>query len=517
MASFKLKLVSYFALVAVVPVCGAFYGFDVLAKRHETQKIDTRLRADLRAAAAGYAQQIDASERRALPVTLPTAVARLSEGIDPRDTLVAVQNGAIVGGPDLDEQLRLIPGVAGRVVLGHTAYRGLLTAPLATEGDVQFASLVPQSELSAAITASRWRLVIAVAAVVAIFGVLVYMLGVSIVRTLGRFTQAADEIARGRFRGRLEVHGRDEFAQVAQAINNMAAQLEQRIEELEQERRRTREVTLRFGKALTATHDVELLLPVIVETMIEATGAEGGLVLGRNGELARAGDPDTSIKKLELPLTVGGELFGKVVLSGEFDDEQVDTATSLAAQAAVALENAQLHSIVEWQALVDPLTGLANRRSLEESLQEEVSRAERFDGELCLVIADLDRFKSINDRYGHPTGDHALRVFAQTVKDVVREVDSAGRWGGEEFALVLPGTNVEGGAALAERIRTTLAAREIRAESGELVTLTASFGVAAYPRSRGVSALVAAADEALYLAKRDGRDRVASAVDTARR
>jgi len=206
------------------------------------------------------------------------------------------------------------------------------------------------------------------------------------------------------------------------------------------------------------------------------------------------------------------------VLRGEaFDDEQVETASSLAAQAAVALENAQLHTIVEQQALVDPLTGLANRRSLEESLQEEVSRAQRFDGSVCLVLADLDRFKAINDRYGHPTGDRALRVFAQTVKDVVRELDSAGRWGGEEFALVLPGTEVSGGVALAERIRETLAVREIRATSGELVQLTASFGVAAYPQSGDHSALVAAADEALYWAKRDGRDRVAAAIDAASR
>ena len=458
---------------------------------------DKSAKQSVRAAVAGYVQQVDAAERRALPVPLPTAVARLTEAIDPRDMLVAVRDGVIVGGPHMDAELSLVPGVPGQVAIDRVAYRALLTPPRVSGGDVQFASLVPQRELAAAITASRWRLVVAVAAVVGMFGLLVYMLGVQIVRTLGRLAQAADEIARGRFRERVHVHGRDE---------------------LEHERRRTREVTVRFGKALTATHDVDLLLRVIVETIVEATGAEGGLVLGRTGELARAGDPDAGARKLELPLNVGGELFGALVLGGEaFDDEQVETASSLAAQAAVALENAQLHTIVERQALVDPLTGLANRRSLEESLQEEVSRAQRFDGTVCLVLADLDRFKTINDRYGHPTGDRALRVFAQTVQDVVREVDSAGRWGGEEFALVLPGTDAAGGVALAERIRETLAAREIRATSGEVVQLTASFGVAAYPRNGDHSSLVAAADEALYWAKRDGRDRVAAAVDAASR
>ena len=518
MTSFRFKLLSYFALVALLPVGGAFYGFDVLAKRHETQRIDNRLRADIRAVVAGYAQQLDAAERRAVPLPLPTAVDRLAQGIDPRDTLVGARNGVVADGRYAGAALSLVPGAPGRVLLGGTAYRGLVTSPLASGNNVQFASLAPQRELSAAITASRWRLLAAVAAVVLIFGVLVYMLGLSIVRTLGRFAQAADEIARGRFRERVAVRGNDEFTEVAEAFNRMAAQLEQRIDELEQERRRTRELTARFGKALTATHDVDLLLRMIVETMVEATAADGGAVFGRKDELARAGDLEAATTKLELPLTVGGELFGTVVLGGTtFDEEQVEVASSLASQAAVALENAQLHTIVEAQALVDPLTGLANRRSLEESLQEELSRAERFDSSMCLVLADLDRFKTINDRYGHPSGDRALRSFAQTLRDVVREVDSAGRWGGEEFALILPGADVAGGVALAERVREALAAREIHAADGEVMRLTASFGVAAYPHNGDVSSLVAAADEALYWAKRDGRDRVAAAADTTSR
>src|SRR5436190_2001814 len=438
MASFKFKLVSYVALVALVPVLGAVYGFDTVAKRRETQRIDNRLRADVRAATAGYAQQLDGAERRAVPISLPTAVSRLAEGIDPRDTLVAVKDGVVVGGPHLEANLSLVPGVAGPVVIGSRGYRAVITSPLAAGGNVQFAALVPERELAAAITTSRWRLLIAVAAVVGMFGLLVYMLGVSIVR-------------------------------------------------------------------------------VIVETIVEATGADGAVIHGRQHELARAGNPDADARKLELPLTVAGDLFGKVVLTGTFDDDQAETASLLAAQAAVALENAELHTIVEQQALVDPLTGLANRRSLEESLQEEVSRAQRFEGDVCFVLADLDRFKAINDRYGHPTGDRALRVFAQTLKDVVREVDSAGRWGGEEFALILPGAGVAGGVALAERVREALAAREIRAANGELVQLTASFGVAAYPESRDHASLVAAADQALYWAKRDGRDRVTAAIDTARR
>ena len=180
MASFKFKLVSYFALVALVPVLGAVYGFDTVAKRRETQRIDNRIRADVRSAIAGYAQQLDGAERRAVPLSLPTAVSRLAEGIDPRDTLVAVKDGVVVGGPHLQAEIALVPSVPGRVVIGNRDYRALLTPSVAAGGDVQFAALVPERELASAITASRWRLLFAVAAVVGMFGLLVYMLGVSI-------------------------------------------------------------------------------------------------------------------------------------------------------------------------------------------------------------------------------------------------------------------------------------------------------------------------------------------------
>jgi diguanylate cyclase (GGDEF)-like protein len=515
MGSFKVKLVVYFSLVALAPVGGAFFGFDALGKRYESQRIDNRLRADLRSATAGYAQQLDTAERRASPLPLDVVVHRLRAGIDPRDLLVAVHDGRIVAGARSSPSMLLVPGLPAGIVLDGTRYRGLVSSKLSAAGDVQFAALAPQHELIAAQNQLRWRIAAALLAAFLLFGGLVYMLGVSIVRTLGRLADAADAIARGRFRERVPVIGRDEFAQVAGAFNRMAAQLEQRLVELEQERRRTREVTEHFGKALTATHDIDLLLRVIVETAVEATGASGGVVLGRNGELAHAGDRAGGADRIDIPLTVGGEPFGQLVLTGSaFDEEQIGTAVSLAAQAVVALENARLHQIVEQQALIDPLTGLANRRSLEESLQEEVARAERFEGDVCLVLADLDRFKKINDRFGHPTGDDALREFAQTLREVVRDIDSAGRWGGEEFALILPGTDAVGGAVVAERVREALAAREIRSRDGKLVHLTASFGVAAFADSRKLESLVAAADEALYWAKRDGRDRVATSART---
>ena len=150
-------------------------------------------------------------------------------------------------------------------------------------------------------------------------------------------------------------------------------------------------------------------------------------------------------ERLELPLTAGRTTFGTLSLVGDvFDEEQRMTAGSLASHAAIALENARLHRIVERQALVDGLTGIANRRQCEDALTAEISRADRLGAPMTLVLADLDDFKAVNDVHGHTVGDDVLREFASVLKATVRDSDLAGRWGGEEFMLLLPGTDAAG-------------------------------------------------------------------------
>jgi two-component system, cell cycle response regulator len=343
-----------------------------------------------------------------------------------------------------------------------------------------------------------------------------YFEGRSIMRTLERLVAAANDLAQGRLDRRVDVRGPDEFARLGRAFNEMADQLEARMRELDDERRRLRDATVRFGEALGATHDIDELLPVVVETAVEATRARGGALHRDHHEVFRKGDPDAGRRRLELHLSAGDESFGRLVLTADsFSKEQTETAEWFVNQARTALANARHHSTVQRQALVDTLTGLANRRLCEAALAKEIGRADRFDEPFSLVVGDIDDFKNVNDRYGHQTGDEVLKEVARALQETVRDIDLAGRWGGEEFVVGLPGTDLAGGARLAERIRATLAERPIEAPSGEHFRVTATFGVAEFDGRGGLLELLAAADAALYRAKRAGKDRVATATSSA--
>lgn len=369
-----------------------------------------------------------------------------------------------------------------------------------------------QAEIDSASASAQKQLLAGLIGALILIALVAYLEGRSIVRTIASLVEAANAIARGKLSQRVPVRGRDELARLGLAFNDMAGQLEERLAELESERKRLRDATTRFGAALAATHDVDQLLRVIVETAVEASGATGGTLLGHGRRSAETGDRSSGQERLDFPLRAGRTDFGTLSLFGKsFSEEERMNAASLAAHAAVALDNERLHRIVERQALVDGLTGLANRRQCEETLATEITRAERFGDPLALVVTDLDDFKDVNDAYGHAVGDLVLRDFATLLSSSVREIDLAARWGGEEFVLLLPGTDGPGARRLAERIRDALQSHLVVTPEAGPIRVTASFGVAAFPDVRDAAGLFHAADEALYAAKRAGKNRVEAA------
>jgi diguanylate cyclase (GGDEF)-like protein len=283
---------------------------------------------------------------------------------------------------------------------------------------------------------------------------------------------------------------------------------------VELDRRHVREALSLVGDALAASHDTEALLPVITQTAMEAAGATEARLLRGEEEVVRAGRRSSSRAPLVLALGTDddGNPLRLLIYSpgGGPTDDARELAEWFVSQAAIALENARLHGIVKRQAVTDDLTGLANRRRFVEALEAELNRAERFGTELAVVIGDLDDFKSINDRFGHEVGNDVLRAVGDLLRESSRDVDVAARLGGEEFAMLLPQTDLEGGAAAAERLREGLARLSMPSPDGGRLRVTASFGVASYPPTDSVDHLLRLADSALYHAKAEGKDRVHS-------
>jgi diguanylate cyclase (GGDEF)-like protein len=431
------------------------------------------------------------------------------------DVLVLLDGSRIAASsPPLRGQVAVRAGRSETVRLGDTRYRAFTAPALPRAPRARLAVLTRAAVIDAAAARTRDRLLLGLLACLALVGVVAYLQGRAIVRHLGRFATAARGIALGSLHERVPVRGRDEFAELGVALNDMAAQLEARVAELEAERGRVRESLARFGEALAATHDTKELLRVVAVAAAEATSARGSRIVSADGSVVASGDVDGEGEWLILPLTASGERFGTLELVGNsFGKEERMNAASLAAHAVVALENARLHGMVERQALVDGLTGLANRRAAADALHAEAARAERLETPLSVVLADLDGFKEVNDAHGHAVGDEVLRVFADVLRETLRESDLAGRWGGEEFLLLLPGADEEGAAQLADRVRVVLAARSIPSVPG--LRVTASFGVAEYAGETNTEQLVEAADSALYKAKGVGKNRVERAARAA--
>jgi diguanylate cyclase (GGDEF)-like protein len=575
MGSFKLRLVTYFVLLALVPLLAASWAFSEVATRGEFANTDARLNAGLRVAVRDYTQSVrtDAAataswlakativqrallqHNRAALVRVshevpnsafylgdrlvagpePPALAarrwsrvvtpskklvgrivvwvpldnsllgelRANAGLEPSDRLLLATGGRVVAGPGPFIGSRQIPGERSRdLTVSGNQYRAFSATILTGKPAVTLVALTPRSEIHAAAGDLRERFLLFAFAALAVVSLLAWLLGRTIVRSLKELADAAGAVARGQFAQRVPVRGRDEFATLGRAFNEMS-------EQLSAERGRVQDAVDRFGKALAATHDPFSLLNVIVDSAVEATGAAGGRLIVEGQEHARAGDPERGGKPLVIPLGPDGGENTMLLLAPEgadFSDQSRELALWLGSQAAVALENVRLHRLVERQASTDGLTELANRRQFEEALANEISRAERFGGTLALIVADLDDFKQVNDHYGHQAGDDVLRAFADVLRETVRDIDLAARYGGEEFAVLLPQTDLAGAERVAERLRERMEIRLVEPASDSPFSVTASFGVASFPEAGTPADLFAAADEALYRAKSAGKN-----------
>ena len=221
----------------------------------------------------------------------------------------------------------------------------------------------------------------------------------------------------------------------------------------------------------------------------------------------RHAERPTSGETYRFAIEAGGERLGELALYGghkgvSAQDER--TATIVARTRGPVVKSMLLLEDTRRLATTDALTGLANRRRTTERLQEEMRRAARHGVPLSVLLCDIDRFKSVNDTYGHNAGDEVLRAVATALGCTLREVDMVGRWGGEEFLTILPDTGLAGAAVAAERVRAAIEA--LPAFEDGPASVTTSVGVAAYVRGIGLEAFVERADKALYEAKESGRN-----------
>ncbi len=359
------------------------------------------------------------------------------------------------------------------------------------------------------------------------------LLGFSSVRTVTapvqKLREAALAVTGGALETQVDVRSRDELGDLAEAFNTMTRGLRERE-------------GLKLGLALSESLELEAVLEKLLDSLGRVVRFDDAAVLvetrdalnvivtrGPRGKEAsqRLVPNATHVEEavfthqpalndgrqmMALPLVQRSVVIGIVCLESRqkpYSEAEVRVANSLTKPAAMAVENARLFDEVQRYATLDGLTGTFNRRHFMERAQQAYDNARRFGHALTAMMLDVDHFKRINDRHGHHVGDQVLRVLAERCRSSLRSVDLLGRYGGEEFAIVLPGATEQSAATvLAERIRHRVAEEPIQTDDGP-VRVTISIGVASMDaQMRSPEDLFKRADAALYEAKQAGRNRV---------
>jgi two-component system cell cycle response regulator len=403
---------------------------------------------------------------------------------------------------------------------------------------------------------------VVVAAAILIGLIVAVLLTELFVRPLRELASTAERAARGEVGAAIQIRSADEIGAIARAFNELSATLRARITEADASRDEVRNSVRRLGEALRSTHDLRKMLSVVLETALVAVQGKSGAIyllsakrtdlyvkVGRHlpeGAVERrvgvgkglAGwvaaqrgaaripadaeapvpvDPEpVEATALAVPLETNSQLLGVLAIYGRttgapFGESDVETIKSLARQAGVGVENVLLHQEAQRMSITDGLTGIWNYRYFQMKLSDEYERHIRFGRTLSLLVIDIDKFKDVNDRFGHQRGDAILIELAHRVVSHVRmKVDTLARYGGEEFILILPETGREGARVAAEKIRAEVAARPFGNEDEAPIPVTVSIGYAVYPDDGNTpQVLLHAADQAMYEAKARGRNRVA--------
>jgi len=402
-------------------------------------------------------------------------------------------------------------------------------------------------------------------AVLVILLALVAAIGIAVVlarattRPLEVLNEAASRVAAGDLSTVIEVRSGDEIGQLAHTFNAMTQDLRTYVGQLQASRDELQNGLARLGETLAGSHDLDRILHVVLESAMASARASGGMVMllspgrdqlvvaaaegldvpldlrvaigdGVSGAVALRGEPvrgrvghgpgelwpaigePTGTSCIAVPLKSSGTVIGVLDLYGSalptgFDDSDVATIRTFAAQATVAVDNVLLHEEAQRLSITDGMTGLWNYRYFTMTVTKEIERAARFDRPLALLMLDLDHFKDVNDSFGHQRGDAVLIELAGRIRAEARDVDTIARYGGEEIVVVLPETDETGARQAAERLCAAIRRKPFGDPGQPPIRLTVSVGVAVFPRHGSTaSSLLACADAALYEAKHAGRD-----------
>jgi two-component system, cell cycle response regulator len=492
---------------------------------------------------------------------------RLARGALDADLTVVLGNGqpvaSTIGRLPARDRVPAATGLDRRRLAGRPA---VLTGEPLAQSRGQPARLlvsVPATPTTAGIDSRLLALVLLLLLVVSLLATLLgSVLARLVSRPLGELAEQARAIARGDFaRPPSAVRSGGEVGELARAFERMRVELGEYLTALRSSRDELARSMNRLGETLSSTHDLPKLLAVVLEAAVQARRAKAGSLLlltadrtalvreathglqprdpaeripvgqGVAGTVAATGRPmvlaspagngtaePAATSQASVPLLAQGRVLGVLSLYDREDGEpftlaDAEALTAFAVQAAVAIENVRLHAEAERLSVTDPLTGAWNYRYFERRFEQEIERSRRFGRVLTLLMLDVDHFKSVNDRFGHQRGDEVLVEFAGRVTGSVRDIDTFARYGGEEFVLILPETNLDGGLAVAEKLRLAAHRQPFCADSGDGgVRLTVSIGLACFPEhATSPEELLRAADEALYEAKLQGRDRVVTA------